>query len=87
MNELLEQINRFRKLKEKVGASKISSFSVELWFDPETDRVEITFGTYDIGDLPRHDSLRTSQENLLEDITKQIDYYEIVVNRDNNKTT
>lgn len=87
MNELLDQINRFRKLKEKVGASKISSFSVDIYFDPDTDEVCVTFGTYDIGDLPRHDNLNTIQRCLVADITKRIDYYEIVVNHDNNKTT
>lgn len=79
MNELLEQLNRFRKLKDRVGASKISSFSVELYFDPDNDDVIVTFGTYDIGDCPRHDNLCTTQENLLKDITKRIDKYEDII--------
>lgn len=79
MFELLEQINRFHRLKERVGASKISSFSVELYFDPDNDNVTVTFGTYDIGDCPRHDSIKTTQQNLLKDIARQIDYYERVV--------
>ena len=86
MNELLEQINRFRKLKEKVGASKICSFSVELYFDPDDDDVTVTFGTYDIGDLPRHDILKTSQKTLLKDITFQISIYEnIIKNESENR--
>ena len=81
MNGLLEQINRFRKLKEKVGASKMSSFSVELYFDPDDDDVTVTFGTYDIGDLPRHDILRTSQKRLVKDITFQISIYENIIKK------
>ena len=79
MNELLDQINRFRKLKNKVGASKISSFSVEIYFDPDTEAVSVSFGTYDIGDLPRHDILNTNQESLIRDIRRRIDLYEKIV--------
>lgn len=86
MNELLDQINRFRKLKEKVGASKISSFSVDIYFDPDNDDVTVTFGTYDIGDLPRHDNLNTIQRCLVADITKRIDLYEgIIKNESENR--
>lgn len=73
MNDLIYQIKRFQKLKKYVGASKISSFSVELYFYPDDDRVAVTLGTYDISDFPRATEFYTTIDYLVEELRKKVD--------------
>ena len=73
MNELIEQIQRFQKLRDYVGASKISSFSVELYFDPDGEGVGVVLGGYDIPSWNRHESIRTTVKDLLKDLKLKID--------------
>lgn len=45
--------DRFLKLRDKTGASKTSSYAMDVSFDP-CDGIRVHLGTYDIGSWPRH---------------------------------
>lgn len=72
-NDLIYQIKRFQKLKEYVGASKISSFSVEIFFYSDEEQVDLVLGTYDCGSMSRATKIETSFNDLVEDLQKKVD--------------
>lgn len=45
--------DRFLKLRDKTSASKMSSYAMDVSFDPY-DGIRVHLGTYDIGCWPRH---------------------------------
>jgi len=71
--ELEKQIKRFQSFKERTGASKSSSYSVHISFNVGDDHVYVELGGYDVGGWSRHESIRTTWDNLIEDITKKVD--------------
>jgi len=73
MQELIDQIKRFQSFKERTGCSKTSSYSVHISFPTYGDEVYVEFGGYDVGGWSRHESITTTVDNLLADITKKID--------------
>ena len=79
MDSLLSLIRRFQALKEVTGTSKSSSYSVQLHFDPWSDRVQVEFGGYDVGDWSRHEYLQTTIDNLLIDMESKIKEAETLV--------
>jgi hypothetical protein len=72
MFELLNQIERFQSLKNITGASKMSSYSVSISFDPHSDEVNIELGGYDIGDWKRHTYIKTTKAQMIEDLTIKV---------------
>ena len=72
-SELEKQIKRFQSFKERSGTDKTSSFSVHLSFNCWDDNVYVEFGGYNVGGWSRHESIETTWENLIEDITKKVD--------------
>jgi len=73
IEELENQIKRFQSFKERTGASKTSSYSVNISFSCYEDKVYVEFGGYDVGDWSRHESIETTWDNLIEDIIKKVD--------------
>jgi len=71
MIEVYELINRFQKIADKTGRSKMSSFSVELYFNSrfsENDKATISVGGYDIGGWPRHHTIESTGKTLVDDL-------------------
>lgn len=54
---------RFLKLRDKTGASKITSYSMSVYFSPE-GRISVELGTYDISGWPRHTYLGSFESEL-----------------------
>jgi hypothetical protein len=71
--ELEKQIKRFQSFKDRTGTYKCSSYSVTLSFNCWEDKVYVEFGGYDVGNWSRHESIETTWDNLIEDITKKVD--------------
>jgi len=80
MEKLFEQINRFQNLKNVTGSSKSSSYSVQIYFSPWSETVQVEFGGYDIGGWSRHEEMTTTRDKLLEDFTKKVDKAVEIVN-------
>jgi hypothetical protein len=72
MDKLLDLIERFQNLKNITGTTKSSSYSVQLHFDPWSDRVQVEFGGYDVGCWSRHEYLNTTRHKLLIDMEAKI---------------
>ena len=70
-----------------MNQEKIKELAKQAGYLPDTDDVTVTFGTYDIGDLPRHDILKTSQKRLVKDMRFQISIYENIIKNDDSETT
>jgi hypothetical protein len=49
---------QFLKLRDKTGASKISSYSMTVYFNPN-ETISIELGGYDIADWNRHENIGT----------------------------
>ena len=79
MDKLLELINRFQALKAITGTNKSSSYSVQIHFNPWSDRVEVELGGYDVGHWNRHEYLETNRENLLVDFEAKVKEAEEIV--------
>ena len=72
-DSLLNQIERFQSLKNITGTSKMSSYSVSISFDPNSDEVDIELGGYDVGDWSRHTHIKTTKARMIEDLTAKVD--------------
>jgi hypothetical protein len=71
---------RFKALMQKTGASKTSSYALDVGFDAYGE-ITVHLGTYDIADWPRHTYLgpfKTEEEAMLATSNK-IDQAEAVV--------
>lgn len=64
----------FVKLRNKTGASKMSSYSMTVYFSPE-ETISIELGGYDIADWNRHENIGTfkSEEDAINAL-----YYKIL---------
>lgn len=71
--QIEQQIKRFQSFAERTGRSKSSSYSVELHFSALNDTVTITFGGYDVGSWSRHESIQTTWDNVVMDLTRKVD--------------
>ena len=85
MTTFLEQHQRFLKLREKVGASKMSSFSMQVYYSPE-EYITIELGGYDIGDWSRHEHIGPfeDEEEALLALTQKIDEAYFIVEDEGN---
>lgn len=79
MNDLLGLVKRFQALKDITGTNKSSSYSVQIYFDPWTENIQVEFGGYDVGDWSRHEYLQTTVENLLIDMENKVKEAETIV--------
>lgn len=64
----------FVKLRDKTGASKMSSYSMTVYFSPN-ETISIELGGYDIADWNRHENIGTfkSEEDAI-----HVLYYKIL---------
>jgi len=79
--------NRFLRLAEKTGRSKISSFCLVVNFDGYGE-VSVHLGTYDISDWPRHTQLgpyKTEAEALVATEAKINEAEEIIIQESNEQ--
>lgn len=72
MTDLLTLIKRFQDLKEITGTSKSSSYSVQIYFDPWSEGVQVEFGGYDVGDWSRHEYMKTTVDSLMVDFEAKV---------------
>lgn len=79
MAELYALVDRFQALKEKTGTNKDSSYRISVGFGPWEPQVSIEWGTYDIGDYPRHYSTECPRNTLLAHLAQEIAKMEQVV--------
>jgi hypothetical protein len=75
---------RFLKLRETTGASKISSFSMSVYFSAE-EMISIELGGYDIADWNRHEHIGDfySEEEALIALENKIKEAEEIVKNGN----
>ena len=76
MNEVYELINRFQKIADKTGRSKMSSFYVDFHFSAhfaEDDKVTIIVGGYDIGGWNRHHTVESTGKTLVDDLREIVE--------------
>jgi hypothetical protein len=65
---------QFLKLRDKTGASKMSSYSMTIYFSPDED-ISIELGGYDIQDWSRHEHI-----GIFKSEKEAIDALEIKIN-------
>lgn len=73
IEELETQIKRFQSFKERTGTDKSSSYSVEIYFSAWNDEVTVKFGGYNVGSWSRSESIKTTWNNLIADVTAKVD--------------
>lgn len=54
MKTFQEASQKFRALSARTGLSKVSSYNLDVSFNGADGTVSLHFGTYDVGDFPRH---------------------------------
>ena len=85
MEQLVNLVNRFQKLKDITGTHKCSSYSVNVCFDVWTDNITITLGTYDVGEWSRYTEIHTTLPKMLDDLEAKIKEAEAEVERWENR--
>ena len=81
MLDFINQVDRFQQLKIQTGTSKISSFELDVRFEPWGNKVSLTWGCYDIPGYARDYQTETTRDNLLKHMNDEISKMERAVNR------
>lgn len=80
--DLLSFIDRFQNLKNKTTTTKSSSYEFNIFFEPWSDKVALSWGCYDIPGYPRHYETATTRDELLAHMEAEIIKMEAAVAAD-----